>query len=158
MSKMLFMALARTQQAEEQHEAARAMVVPHPRTQVKRELPLPSELGDGINQCTEGGNSAEKSRHSTAESHGFRDRQPYHHIPLRTTVYMCSNTKPQCLPPPSQKGSTMPNMPSPEHTLEASSPDFTPACFSCPDRLNSENHRLRAHLRKEEKDRNMYTV
>lgn len=41
MSKMLFMALASTHQAEEQHEAARAMVGPHPRSQVKREPPLP---------------------------------------------------------------------------------------------------------------------
>lgn len=150
MSKMLFMALASTHQAEEQHEAARAMVGPHPRSQVKRELPLPSELGDGINQCMEGGNSVEKSEHSTAESHRFRDGQPYHNIPLRATIYICSNTKPQALPPPLQKDSTR----SRTH-LRASSPDFTPSCFTWLNRLESENHHLRAE---EEKARSVSTV
>lgn len=158
MSKMFFMALASTHQAEEQREAARAMAGPHLRSQVKREPPLPNELEDGINQGMEGGNSAEKNRHSIAESHRFRDDQPYHNIPLRATAYLCPNTKPKCLPPPPKKDSTMSNLLSPEHTFEANSPDFTPVCFSCLKRLSSENHCLRVHLRKEEKARSMYTV
>lgn len=111
------MALASTHQAEEQREAVRAMAGPHPRSQVKREPPLPSDLEDGINQGTEGGNSAKKSRHSIAESHRFRDVQPYHNIPLRATAYLCPNTKPQSLPPPLKKDSTMSNLLSPEHTF-----------------------------------------
>lgn len=158
MSEMLFVALASTHQAEEQREAARAMAEPQPRSQVKREPPLPNELEDGINQCMERGNSAEKNRNSIAESHRFRDDQPYHNIPLRATAYLCPNTKPQCLPPPPKKDSTMSNQLSQEHTFEASSPDFTPVCFSCLKRLNSENHCLRAHLRKEEKARSVSTV
>ena len=94
MSKMLFMALASTHQAEERHEAARAMVGPHLRSQVKREPPLPNELEDSINQGTEGGNSAVKNRHSIAESHRFRDDRPYHNIPLRVTAYLFPTLSP----------------------------------------------------------------